>query len=94
MNWVTVWRYYQGVVAVLVFGLAVVANIVLPFYLGWLVGFSKIGTEPRLGVTVGIVAVLITLPGTVWLMTQLPDIWRSMAWTPERRMAWRRAHDG
>ena len=73
----TFWRYYLAVLAMVVFGTAVVANFALPVLLGWLLADRQ---STSVVVIVGVVAALIGWPCGVMLARQLPHIWDQLTW--------------
>jgi hypothetical protein len=87
------WRWYQGVLSVLVSGAMICLSAVMPLFVAWLIGWSPRGSGlPGFAVLVGLLLAAMLWPMGVWMALQVPDTWRLMAWPPERWSAWRQEH--
>src|SRR5262245_46274839 len=88
------WRWYQGVLSVLVSSMMVCLSVVMPAGAVWLIGWPPRGDgSPATSLLVGLLLAVLLWPINICMALQMPRTWRLMAWPTERYAAWQREQE-
>jgi hypothetical protein len=75
------WRWYQGVLSVLVWSMMVCLSVLMPPGAVWLIGWPSHGDgSPGVAILVGLLLAVLLWPMAIWMVFQVPRTWRLMAW--------------